>query len=38
VREHGGFLTLRSVVSKGTTALLDLPVERRQGERRKNTR
>ena len=36
VREHGGFLTLRSVVSKGTTALLDLPVERRQGERRRN--
>ncbi|MCA9727995.1 MAG: hybrid sensor histidine kinase/response regulator, partial [Candidatus Eisenbacteria bacterium] len=38
VREHGGFLTLRSVVSKGTTVLMDLPVERRQGERRKDTR
>lgn len=36
VREHGGFLTLRSVESKGTTASLDLPVERRQGERRRN--
>jgi signal transduction histidine kinase len=36
VREHGGFLTIRSVEKKGTTVLLDLPVERRQGERRKD--
>lgn len=36
VREHGGFLSLRSVVGKGTTAVLDLPIERRQGERRRN--
>lgn len=38
VREHGGFLTARSVVNKGTTFQLDLPVERRQGERRKDSR
>lgn len=38
VREHGGFLTARSVVKKGTTFQLDLPVERRQGERRKDSR
>lgn len=36
VQEHGGFLTVRSVEKKGTTFLLDLPVERRQGERRKS--
>lgn len=35
VREHGGFLTVQSVEGKGTTFLLDLPIERRQGERRK---
>lgn len=34
VREHGGTLTARSVERKGTTMLLDLPIERRQGERR----
>ena len=38
VREHGGFLTLRPVANKGTTAVLDLPIERRQGERRRNDR
>jgi two-component system, NtrC family, sensor histidine kinase HydH len=38
VREHGGFLTARSVVGKGTVFHLDLPVERRQGERRKDQR
>ncbi|MCA9754456.1 MAG: hypothetical protein KDA27_01535 [Candidatus Eisenbacteria bacterium] len=38
VREHGGFLSLRPVENKGTTALLDLPIERRQGERRRNDR
>ncbi len=38
VREHGGFLTARSVVGKGTVFHLDLPVERRQGERRKSQR
>lgn len=34
VREHGGTLTARSVEGKGTTILMDLPIERRQGERR----
>jgi signal transduction histidine kinase len=38
VREHGGTLSLRSVENKGTTVCLDLPVERRQGERRKDLR
>jgi PAS domain S-box-containing protein len=38
VREHGGFLTIRSVEQKGTTVLLELPVERRHGERRKDPR
>jgi two-component system, NtrC family, sensor histidine kinase HydH len=38
VREHGGFLTARSVVGKGTVFHLDLPVERRQGERRQDQR
>ncbi len=38
VREHGGFLTARSVVNKGTTFQLELPVERRHGERRKDPR
>jgi PAS domain S-box-containing protein len=37
MREHGGLLTIRSVENKGTTVLLDLPVERRQGERRKES-
>lgn len=36
VREHGGVLSVRSVENKGTTVCLDLPVERRQGERRKD--
>ena len=36
VREHGGYLTVRSVLNKGTVFHLDLPVERRQGDRRKD--
>ncbi len=38
MRGHGGILTVRSVVGKGTTVQLDLPVERRQGDRRKESR
>lgn len=38
VQEHGGALAARSVEKKGTTILLDLPVERRQGERRHQSR
>ncbi len=33
--EHGGFISVRSVEGKGTVFEVDLPVERRQGERRK---
>ncbi len=36
VREHGGTLAARSVEHKGTTILMDLPIERRQGERRQD--
>ncbi len=36
VQAHGGFLSLRPVDNKGTTAILDLPIERRQGERRRD--
>jgi signal transduction histidine kinase len=35
ITEHGGFLSLRSVEKKGTTITIDLPVERRQSERRR---
>jgi len=33
--EHGGFISVRSVEGRGTTVTIDLPVERRRGERRK---
>jgi signal transduction histidine kinase len=36
VKEHGGFISVRSIENKGTTISIDLPVERRQGERRRN--
>lgn len=35
ITEHGGFLSLRSIEGKGTAVSIDLPVERRQGERRR---
>ena len=38
VRAHGGFLTIRSVETKGTTVQMDLPIERRSGERRRGSR
>jgi signal transduction histidine kinase len=38
VREHGGFLTIRSVETKGTTVQMDLPIERRNSERRRGSR
>ena len=38
VREHGGFLSLRSIENKGTTISIDLPVERRIAERRRKER
>lgn len=34
VQEHGGFIAVQSVQGKGTTFEVDLPVERREGERR----
>jgi PAS domain S-box-containing protein len=36
VQEHGGFLSIHSVPGHGTTAEVDLPVERRRGERRRS--
>lgn len=33
--EHGGFISVRSVQGRGTTVAIDLPVERRRGERRR---
>lgn len=35
VREHGGYISIRSVEGKGTIVTIDLPVERRHGERRR---
>jgi PAS domain S-box-containing protein len=34
VQEHGGFISVQSVQGKGTVFEVDLPVERREGERR----
>jgi len=38
VREHGGTISMESVVGQGTTVLIDLPVEKRHGDRRHNPR
>ncbi len=38
VREHGGAITLESVVGQGTAVIIDLPVEKRHGDRRRNPR
>ncbi len=38
VQEHGGFIAVQSVQGKGTTFEVDLPVERREGERREPNR
>jgi PAS domain S-box-containing protein len=35
IKEHGGFISLRSMEGKGTTVSIELPVERRHSERRK---
>lgn len=35
IMEHGGFITVHSIENKGTTVMIDLPIERREGERRK---
>jgi PAS domain S-box-containing protein len=38
VQEHAGFISVQSVQGKGTVFEVDLPVERRQGERRDQNR
>jgi signal transduction histidine kinase len=38
VREHGGTISIESVVGQGTTVVIDLPVEKRHGDRRHNPR
>lgn len=35
IKEHSGFLSVHSVERKGTTVTIDLPLERREGERRR---
>jgi PAS domain S-box-containing protein len=37
VHEHGGMITLSSEPERGTTVLVDLPLEKRQGRRRDGT-
>lgn len=37
VHEHGGMITLSSEPGRGTTVLVDLPLEKRQGRRRDGT-
>jgi signal transduction histidine kinase len=38
IREHGGTITLDSVVGQGTAVIIDLPVEKRHGDRRRDPR
>ncbi|MBD3162939.1 MAG: hypothetical protein GF346_11005 [Candidatus Eisenbacteria bacterium] len=38
IKEHGGFISLRSIENKGATISIDLPVERRIADRRKRER
>jgi two-component system nitrogen regulation sensor histidine kinase GlnL len=38
VREHGGSISLASTVGQGTTVTIDLPVEKRHGNRRRDPR
>jgi PAS domain S-box-containing protein len=38
VREHGGSISIESTVGQGTTVTIDLPVEKRNGDRRHNPR
>ena len=38
VREHGGSISIESVVGQGTTVFIDLPVEKRHGDRRGSSR
>jgi signal transduction histidine kinase len=38
VREHGGTITIDSVVGQGTAVIIDLPLEKRHGNRRRDSR
>ena len=38
VREHGGIISIESVVGQGTAVVIDLPVEKRHGDRRRDPR
>lgn len=38
VREHGGMISIESVVGQGTAVVIDLPVEKRHGDRRRDPR
>jgi two-component system nitrogen regulation sensor histidine kinase GlnL len=38
VREHGGTISIESVVGQGTSVTIDLPVEKRHGDRRHHPR
>ena len=38
VREHGGVISIESVIGQGTTVLIDLPVEKRHADRRRIAR
>jgi len=36
IREHGGTISIESTVGQGTSVIIDLPVEKRHGSRRRN--
>ena len=38
VREHGGSISIESTVGQGTTVIVDLPVEKRNADRRRSPR
>jgi PAS domain S-box-containing protein len=38
IREHGGTISIESTVGQGATVIIDLPVEKRHGSRRRNAR
>jgi two-component system, NtrC family, nitrogen regulation sensor histidine kinase GlnL len=38
IREHGGIISMESVAGQGATVIIDLPVEKRHGDRRYNPR
>ncbi|TPW03297.1 MAG: sensor histidine kinase, partial [bacterium] len=36
IREHAGLVQVESIVDRGTTAIVTLPLEKRRGARRRN--